>query len=171
MIIHHLLAEMVCPHTLTLVSHFSSAHFNNHQIINHQCTTVILYMSVIKAKSPIHSIFYRCDSCCLYVAYVICNPCAACLSFTLSISLPHSSPSLYPTTLYLSLNSIQRALLAWETYVYIAKASAMDNKQYKRNSKHYTHKSSKAIETFQMSYYGYKQCCNDLQIVKVQKVK
>ena len=28
-----------------------------------------------------------------------------------------------------SLNSIQRALLAWQTHVYIAKASEIDNKQ------------------------------------------
>ena len=38
------------------------------------------------------------------------------------------------------------------------------------NSKHCTHRSSKRIKTFQMSYV-YIQCCNDVQIVKVQKGK
>ena len=39
------------------------------------------------------------------------------------------------------------------------------------NSKHYTHRSSKIIKTLQMSSYVYIQCCNDVQIVKVQKGK
>ena len=37
-----------------------------------------------------------------------------------------------PTVLSITINginSIQQALLAWETYVYIAKASEIDNKQ------------------------------------------
>ena len=59
----------------------------------------------------------------------------------------------------LSLNSIQGALLAWGEKIKIM------------NSKHYTHKSSKGIETFQMSYYVYIQCCNNVQIMKVQKGK
>ena len=66
--------------------------------------------------------------------------------------------------------------MAWDTYVYNAKASEIDNKQKWKNqekmySKHYTHKSSKGIKTFQMSYYVYIHCSNDLQIVKVQKGK
>jgi hypothetical protein len=53
-------------------------------------------------------------------------------------------------------------------YVYIAKAS---QKEKQSKIKHYTHKDSKGIETFQMSYYVYIQCCNDVKIVKVQKGK
>ena len=91
---------------------------------------------------------------------------ASFLSLSLSLSLSYS----------LSLNSISisGALLTWETYVNIAKASEIDikqkwNKQYKCNSKNDTHKSSKRIKTFQMSYNEYIQWCNDVQITKVQK--
>jgi hypothetical protein len=37
------------------------------------------------------------------------------------------------------------------------------------NSKHYTHRSSKIIKTFQVSYYVYIQCCN-VQIVTKGKI-
>jgi hypothetical protein len=62
---------------------------------------------------------------------------------------------LFSLFLSVSLNSIQGALLAWETYVNIAKASEVDNiqkwnKPKNINSKHYTHKSSKRIKTSQM---------------------
>jgi hypothetical protein len=77
------------------------------------------------------------------------------LSRSLSLSPPvfylspsHSPPSL---TCFSQFNSIQGALLAWEIYVYIAKASEMDQINSKVNSKYYTHTSSKIIETFQMS--------------------
>lgn len=33
------------------------------------------------------------------------------------------------------------------------------------NSKQYTQKSSKEIATFQLSFYGYLQCCSNVQIV------
>ena len=41
----------------------------------------------------------------------------------------------------------------------------------KMNSKHYNHRSSKRIKTFQMSYYVYIQCCNNMLIVKAKKGK
>ena len=87
----------------------------------------------------------------------------ACCPASLLLFSPFILLSLSP---WLSLSSIQRALLAWETYDYIAKASEIDhkqkgNKQSKMNSEHDTHKSSKRIKTFQMSYYFYIQCCNE----------
>ena len=39
------------------------------------------------------------------------------------------------------------------------------------NSKHYTHKSSKGRETFEMLYYSYIECFNDVQIVKEENGK